>query len=391
MDLVAITLAGTGIGILTGLLPSLHVNTLAAIAAGFAVGPEAALFLVAVGTVHTIVNILPATYLGIPGDDTALATLPAHQFVKDGRGPDAIAISVASSLAALLAAVALLMPFKWLLGEPIRLAAWLDVATPWLIAAVILLLWWQQPRWTTLGIMALAGGLGVLALQWPHTGPAGLPTSPLLPLLTGLFALPTLLATQDGAIAWQRPRGHLRVPRVWRGVTVSAFTAVMPGLTAAVATSIAQPTQTDARRTLATLSAVNTAHLVFTLAVLWALQRTRSGLAQAIEPWFGGAWQGVPLDMWNLLVVVVAAGTLGAAGTLALEPVARRSMQKVRARIMARLALVLIVSVVVWLNGIWGLALLFVAALIGQIPLRVGTRRVHLAAVLLVPIFLASL
>ena len=85
MEFVVI-LIGAALGIATGLVPGLHVNTLAAVALALPwLPPEgAAMALVAVGTVHTIVNILPATYVGAPDEDDVTVVLPAHRLLQAG-------------------------------------------------------------------------------------------------------------------------------------------------------------------------------------------------------------------------------------------------------------------------------------------------------------------
>ena len=52
-------------------------------------------------------------------------------------------------------------------------------------------------------------------------------------------------------------------------------------------------------------------------------------------------------------------------------------------------ALILIVATVAALTGPWGLALLAVATMVGELPLVAGTRRVHLAACLIGPVLIS--
>lgn len=399
MDALSAVIVGAAVGLCTGLVPGLHVNTLAAVAAAwFVVDPVLAYGLIAAGTVHTFVSILPATYLGAPAEDASLSMLPAHRMRADGRAPEAVRISVLASLLAACLVVVALLPYKWLLGEPGRLAPWLESTTPWILGGVLVLLVLQdRRRVAAVAVMTLAGVLGTLAWTWPTSNPWHVPSSPLLPLLTGLFAAPTLLVAmhERSTMPWQRPAPR-RIRSLWsatsRGVGAAAFTAVLPGLTAATATAIAHPLgRLDERRIIATLSAVNTAHLGFALAMLWLLGRTRSGLADAARPaldtmaWTAGA---PPVDLWGAIVVFLGAGVLGAAGTLALEPAFRRV-----ARIGQPLhvgVLVVLIVLVALLTGPWGVALFAAATGVGLVPLAVGTRRVHLAACLIVPILWRS-
>lgn len=406
LTLVTLAAAGSVAGVLTGLVPGLHVNTLAAVAlATSAPGTTAVVVLVAVGVAHTFVSILPATYLGAPGEETALSVLPAHRLLHVGRASEAVHLSVHASLLGLLGAVVVLLPLRWLLGEPLRLLAVLDHAAPWLLGlALAVLAAMEAPRGPhhavrALGVMALAAWLGLLAFDWPVRALVAVPASPLLPLLAGLFGVPGLvvalherstLPLQDPAPPWSRPvatRGRDVLP----GLGVSAATAVLPGLTSAVATSLARIGRRtdDPRPVLATLSTVNTTHAVLALSMLWLVGRTRSGLAQAVDalhpttPWTAGA---VPPLFGAVLQTVLLAGVVGAVGTLWLERPLRSGLERLPAAAPSGMGLTLVVVLAAVLSGPHGLALLGLAAVVGTVPLVLGVRRVHLTAALIVPI-----
>jgi putative membrane protein len=332
VDPIVIVVAAA-IGLATGLIPGLHVNTIAVIAAtSLAINPTIAVALVIIGVVHTVVSILPTTYLGAPGEDTASAALPAHQMLQQGRGPEAIRISVYASVLALVLVVTLLFPVKWLLTEPLDFAPVLATWLPWILLGVLGLLLFQDRRKGSAGlgkailVMAAAGVIATTSWGWPTSNPWQIQASPLLPLLTGLFAAPSLLhaAARRRPMPTQPPCVPIGTGRnLTAGVLVSAGTAVLPGLTAAVATAIVQAGGASGpRRVIATLSAVNTAHLGFALVMFWLIGATRSGLADAagpalrVRPWAGT----VPIDLHTILVAVLMAVILDAIGTVALEP-----------------------------------------------------------------------
>ena len=81
LALAAGTLVGVALGALSGLAPGIHANTLAAAllatGAGFAavLGEEAlAAAMFAALITHTFLDNIPATFLGVPESDTALAS-----------------------------------------------------------------------------------------------------------------------------------------------------------------------------------------------------------------------------------------------------------------------------------------------------------------------------
>lgn len=126
--------AGTALGCLTGLVPGIHPNTLAAllVAAPLLPGAAGAVLLVSAAVAHTFLNVVPALMLGVSDPDVALSVLPGHALVRRGEGEDAILHSAAGSLAGLLLALAA-VPVLPLLAR----AAWPLDHGPVLAAALV--------------------------------------------------------------------------------------------------------------------------------------------------------------------------------------------------------------------------------------------------------------
>jgi putative membrane protein len=395
--------AGAALGLVTGLAPGLHVNTLAAIGIALGAAHEAAAWvLLAAGTVHTIVNILPATFLGAPDDDDVLVVLPAHRLLADGRGIEAIHISVAASVAGLVLAAAAAPVYGWLLVGPPQLIVALDDAAGWIAAALLAWLWWREARHGPAAaaratvVMAASGGVGWWALHVGLQGPSAAEPSPLLPLLGGLFGLAGLIASAGSPAATPTQAPPPRRLRLGNGVPwavgLASFTAVLPGITAAAATSLL-PRHEEPARAVAALSALNTAHAVLAMHVLFLTGRVRTGLADAV----GNA---VPVARWTAggptpaavegYVVLLIAGVVGAAGTLVLGSVIARHADRFPLRTAALVAGGLLAVITWYITGMRGVLLLAVCACIGLTTIRAGVRRVTLTACLLVPAVLRA-
>jgi putative membrane protein len=396
LDILLTAAIGTAIGMLTGLLPGLHVNLVAAIALSIpGIGAEAAFGLLAVGLVHTFVTILPTTYLGAPDADSALAVLPAHQLLHEGSAPEAVRISLYASMASAIVAVLLWWPFKWLLDQSgvLNVLTW---SAPAILLIVPALMAWREPRrWQAFGIASLAAAIGWVGWTWPVVGIIKGAATPLLPMLSGLFGVPTLLwAIRARTTILQQYEPPPRMEKgtqvaVARGVAAAAFTAVLPGLTAAVATALSLPAgQHPPRRILAILSAVNTAHLVFAMGLLWILGRTRSGLAiswRALrEPL---PWARIPPpDALTAAGLVLVCGALAVVATTLMERPYRYVLLRVTPGLPEACALAMIVTLVAVTTGWLGCLLLLTCTVVGLVPLAAGVRRIHLAASLSVPI-----
>ncbi|GAG22184.1 unnamed protein product, partial [marine sediment metagenome] len=106
--LVALFL-GICAGIITGLIPGIHINLISLILVsvsgyflGFTNGLVLGVFIIAMAVTHTFLDTIPSVFLGAPDSATALAVLPGHRMLLEGRGYDAVKLTVIGSLLCLV-------------------------------------------------------------------------------------------------------------------------------------------------------------------------------------------------------------------------------------------------------------------------------------------------
>ena len=404
---------GVGLGTVTGLVPGLHVNSVAFVLVGVAPGvggPDAAVAaaILAAGVVHTFLSIVPGLVLGVPDAATAPGVLPGHRLVLAGRGREAIRLSALGSGVALVAAVAVALPLSRAVAAG---REWLLAGLPVLLAAIAGLLILAEPtRRARLGgavCLAVATGFGVLVLDLPASGPlspAG-SASVLAPVFGGLFGAPILLDALDarGAIPAQHGTDlGLSPPAVLRaalsGVGGGTLVGYLPGVSAGVAAVLAlggaggsgAAGRGSDRAYVVATSAADTATAVFAVASLAVLGAPRSGVTVAVDTLGGDAGTAPTAGLGfvgMLLVIVLAAGV----GIVLLVTVGDRYLGIVR-RLPRRPLVVgvlgLLVALAVGFAGAVGGAVFCLAAVVGLLPPRVGARRVHLMGVLLGPVAL---
>ena len=405
----AATALGCLLGLAAGLVPGLHVNTVCAVGLSLApgLGPTLAVALCAMAVAHGFASHLPSTYLGAPGEDTLLSALPAHRMLLDGKGLDAVQVSLDGSLAGLVLAVALLLPYKWVLGEPGRLLDALDALMPWVLASVLLFLLVRETSrgpaavaWAAT-VLGLAGALGLVSGRVEVAALVAVPASALLPLLSGLFGAPALLETLRSHPAVPPQEEARRPPAAVRrrcrrgvlsGVVAAAMVSVLPGMTSAVAAAAARAGEReehDPRPVLATLGAIGLAQVVLAFAVLWLSLRARSGLAAAVQQvWPSEAWHlgAPPLALRWLLLAALASGILAHLAVAAMAGRVARWMSAASPRLVASSALAIVVALVLALSGLPGLAIFAAATAVGLVPAATGASRIHLTGCLLVPV-----
>ena len=114
-QVLAAVLVGCLAGIITGLIPGIHINLVSLLLvsmSGYFLGFTSPLvlgvFIIAMAVTHTFLDVIPSIFLGAPDADTALAVLPGHKLLLEGRGYEAVKLTVIGSLVCLVFAVFLL-------------------------------------------------------------------------------------------------------------------------------------------------------------------------------------------------------------------------------------------------------------------------------------------
>ncbi|HID25996.1 MAG TPA: hypothetical protein EYP23_06010 [Thermoplasmata archaeon] len=430
--IVLFSIAGLSIGCITGLIPGLHVNTISLLILSsidtFVIilqplGVQETflvtligVFIAALALVHTFVNIIPATFLGAPDEDVALSILPAHKLLLRGKGYEAVTLSAFGSFGALVVSTALLVPFKFILSDPLNLYTILNENMFWiLLAVVILMIATEKPKekktfYTTFKVFSaaatvivLSGVFGLLIMDLPINSPLSLPSSILFPALAGLFGM----STQIHSLRYPAPikaqtftephfterEKHSTIFSILLGTLAGAFVAIIPGITAATGTIMAMSArgETDERQTIVTLSAVNTANVFLVVAILFILEKARSGAAVAlsnillVEEWNETM---PPLTLIHLLISLLVAGAFAYPLTCMLGKKLAKHINSVPYTQLIKATIVVLIVLTFLFTGLLGLFILMVATAIGLIPLTLGVRRNHCMGVLILPLML---
>ncbi|MFB6151525.1 MAG: tripartite tricarboxylate transporter permease [Haloarculaceae archaeon] len=391
--LCAFLAGGVALGTVSGLTPGIHANTFALLLAGIAPavpGPLAFVggAMLAAGTVHTFLDVVPALALGVPDPAMASSALPGHRLVLAGQGREALRLSALGSAGAVAFAVPLAVPVTRVMTSAYPT---LRAHLPFVLGgvALVLVLTETTPRAKLGGALALgaSGALGAVALDLP-TGGLVSAGNTLAPLFAGLFGAPVLLDALTGAGVPAQAEPTVTTSRravaalALVGTLAGAAVGYLPGVSSAVAATVAllAVPGAGARGFLVTTSGVNTANSVFALCALVALGTPRTGVLVAVER----AGVGV-----NLPVMVAGVLVGAAAGFVLVVTVGDWYLRAVGNLDYARLSggvLALLVVVVGVLAGPVGIGVFAAATVVGLVPVRFGARRANLMGVLLVPL-----
>ena len=385
---------GVLLGTASGLVPGLHANNMALLLGGIAPsvpGPPlyVGMAMLAAGVAHTFLEIIPTLALGVPDPAMAVAALPGHRLVLEGRGREALRLSTLGSGAAVLLAVPLAVPITRAMTT---LWPAIRANLPLVLGGVAVLLVLTERRLVSKLVAAVSFALSTLL------GLATLDLSPaapldaggmLAPLFAGLFGAPVLIDAIGGQGV--PPQDDPKIAASKRSIlglsglgTISgAVVGYVPAVSSAVAATfalLAVPGRYGARGFVVTTSGVNTANAIFALFALVALGSPRTGVLVAVEA------ASVPLSIPHLLVGIASGAIAGAVGVLL---IGHRYLAVVGSLDPTRLSvglLCVLAGLSYLFAGPVGVAAYLAATVVGLVPARFGARRATLMGVLIGPI-----
>ena len=392
---LAAVAAGVCLGTVSGLVPGLHANTLALLLAATASSlPGPRLYvgaaMLAAGVTHTFLDVVPALALGVPDPAMAAGALPSHRLVIEGRGREALRLSALGSGAAVVLAVPLAVPVTLLMERLYPLVfAHLSLVLCGIAGLLVLSEPTVRRRVGAILSLAASGTLGLLSLDAPVGGV--LPVADVLvPLFSGLFGAPVLLAAIEGEGVPPQADAAVTTPRrtvavlATVGTLCGAAVGYLPGVSSAIAATLALglTAERGPRAFVVTTSGVNTATAVFALFALVTFGDPRTGVLVALDR------ASVPLVLPVLLTAVAVAALAGALLVPSLGDRYLRTVGRLDPAVLSVSVLAGLLALAAVFAGLRGVGLFATATLVGHLPPRYDCRRATLMGVLLVPLVL---
>ncbi len=395
-SIILFSIFGCLAGLVTGMIPGLHTNTLAAmilpVYSYLGISPmEASVLISSAMASHIFSSFIPAALLGAPDEDTALSVLPAHKLLMSGRGLEAIFLMFAGASLSLLLSLPILFLSLKIFG-PIY-----ESTRPFvhyvLIAIVSLMILGENKIKKMLYaslIFLMSGLLGFLVLD------AGvLPArDALLPILSGLFGTSMLLASLEKKSSIPNQK-HLRVSMGLKsmlkfavvGTIGGLFVGLMPGIGASQAIVLTQQafSISSPESFLVMLGSVNAADSLFSMSALYTVGNPRSGASVAVERLMG------EMGFNEFLVIIgsiILSSGIAAFVSLRISRKAVGLIQKINYSAISIAVVIFIASMVFIFSGLVGLLVLFTSTCIGILCERFGVKRSHCMGSLLLPTIL---
>ncbi len=384
-------LLGIILGCVTGLFPGVHINLVAAFllaGVGYFSGVDVlvlVVFIVAMAITHTFIDFIPSVFLGAPDEDSFLSVLPGHQMLVEGRGFEAVVLTLYGSLVGLGVILIFSFVFVWFLDG---IYDFVRLIIPYVLIFVSLYLIFREEEFILSGVVfVLAGFLGLVVFELPVK-------EPLLPLLSGLFGVSSLVVSvrNKTSIGEQKvcklKEIRLKWEEFWKNVFAAGlaapFCSFLPGIGAGHAAVIGSEItgMEDKRGFLFLVGMINTIVMGLSFVTIYVIRRTRSGAAVAVSELL------VEMSVSDLVLIVgivIISGLIAFVAGIFLASVFAKNIKRLSYEKISFGVIGILFVVNILLSNWLGVLVLVVSSALGVFCILSGVRRIQLMGVLLIP------
>jgi putative membrane protein len=397
LQIIFALLLGVVAGIITGLIPGVHVNLVSLILLslsgyflGFTNPLVLSVFIIAMSVTHSFLDSIPSIFLGAPDADMALSVLPGHQLLLEGKGYEAVKLTVIGSLLSLISVlliIPLMIPIVPLIYEFI--SPYVGYILIFVVSFMTLKEKGLIKKIWALVLFLLSGVLGLLVLNMPNL------SQPLFPLLSGLFGVSALILSLNQNV--KIPKQNIsetifvshskKIKAVSAAVFSGSLTGLFPGLGSAQAAIIGMQLVGDIGNYafMILIGGINTVNFVFSLVTLYTLQKARNGAVVAVLEIVK------TINISELIVFLIVALVSGCIATylaLKISKVFAKYIVKVNYKILCW-SIILFIALISFIFGQFiGLLILIISTFVGMIAPLIGVKRSNAMGCLLLPVIL---
>lgn len=397
IEFIITLILGIFAGIITGLIPGIHINLISILLLSvsgslliYVDKISLGVFIIAMSVTHSFLDSIPSIFLGAPDADQALNVLPGHKMLMEGKGFEAVKLTVIGSLLCLILTIFLIPLMIPLLP---MFYSFINPYIGWILlfVSVFMILrnqGFNKKIWS-LFIFILSGALGILVLNFPNL------KQPLFPMLSGMFGISTLLISLNEKITIPKQSFtetvKLNKKNSFKALIAAVFsgslTGIFPGLGSAQAAIIAIEFvgNIGMHAFMILIGGINTVNFVFSLATLYSLEKARNGAIIVVQEIVN------KIGLHELIIFLITAlisGCIAAILALKISKIFANLMEKMNYKKICWNIIALIFTLVLLISGPWGILVLTMSTAVGIIPAIIGVGRNNAMGCLMLPVIL---
>ena len=391
-EILIATIIGVIAGIVTGLIPGIHINLLSLLLVS--ISPlllkhtnvlALSCFIIGMSITHTFLDAIPSIFLGAPDASQVLLVLPGHKLLLEGKGFEAVKLTVIGSLLCLIFAVMLvpiLIPLVKIIYPILK-----DYIGYILLVIILFMLFKDKSYLKNIFVFLLSGSLGIIVLNSTIE-------NPLFPMLSGLFGTSMLFTSllQKVQIPKQEITETIKVPKkelisaISGGTIAGTLTSFFPGLGpsqgAVLATQLLRKISDYGFMIL--VGGLNTVNFVLSLITLLVLDKARNGAVIAIKELI----QINPKVLIIFLGSALIAGGIATILALRITRIFSKLFDYLEYEDIVHYVIILIACLVFYFSGIIGLIILVTSTCVGIVTAELKVAKNHAMGCLLLPVLI---
>lgn len=385
LEILISILIGVLAGTFTGLMPGIHINLVGAILVSLSatifseINPLFLIvFIASMAIAHTFIDFIPSIFLGCPDTETQLSVLPGHELLKEGKGYEAVMLTAVGGIFAVLILIIISFPLSLIIQ--IVYDAVHSVMFWILIGTSLLLLFTENKKFTALFVFIISGILGLCVLNLEIK-------EPLLPLLTGLFGSSLLITSIRNKMEIPKQEISFEKCRLFKPILgsliASPLCGFLPGLGGGQAAVLGNAiSKTDKKGFLVLVGATNILVMGLSFVSLYAISKTRTGAAAAIQEIIGElSWKFLLV----ILIAVLFSGLISFFLTNFLAKFFSQKITKINYSVLSVATLIFLAVIVFVFSGFSGFLVLIASTLVGIYCNALPVKKTNMMGCLLIP------
>ncbi|MBT4870794.1 MAG: hypothetical protein HON47_04420 [Candidatus Diapherotrites archaeon] len=356
--MILFLLLGIIAGTVTGLVPGIHSNNISLLlVASPLFGSSAIVFTLAMVITQSFVDFIPAIFIGAPNVDTFEGVLPGHKLFTEGKGFEAVCLTVFGGIVSLIVGVFILGTFSIFLTE-----SWDSLRYLIPIILIFVLITIISKEQTTKKKIIVAGVIVAASSQ------GLLFTNQIFPLIVGYFGLPTILYSLNKTPieSKQDQKVEIEIKSVLEGfvgVVGGIIVSVLPGIGSNLAAGIIRlfREKIKTKNYLVLLGSINTSAFFFSFSVLFLVEKARNGAMIVLKDQIFFTSEEYILGIGVMLIASGFAGLI----TIFLAKKISNWFSKNKIKFLSLASIVIMLVSVFLFNGLLGLFVLLFSGSLG--------------------------
>lgn len=379
------SILGIFFGIISGLIPGLHINSIIYLITKLPINIEINSIIIIISSIiFCFLSILPSIILSLPNNDNFISILPAQKMYLRGKGFEAILLYLNGAKYSLLYGLPLLTLFLILLPH---LSKILKIITPIILIISLIFLFLNTKNFLGYLIIIFAGLIGYLSMNY------FILENPLLPLISGLFGISSLIFILKENITHIKQK--ISFPNISRntkikiGVLASSLSIIVslfPGLGNGFATYFGSKiSKLKDEEYILLNGGISTLVMILSFFVVYTLGKSRTASAVFFK---NLAKNSFVYNYFIIVAIIIFSIFLGYYLTIFLSKRILLKTKKINNQKISYFLIVFLHILVLIFSGYLGLIVFWISGLIGYLCILSKNPRILMLTCIIIPVLI---